>query len=182
MMFFCYVCYESLDGCKYLLVMVIYFVKSVFSFDFPFQCDKVKTRIMRMNISISGHHISVTDAMKDAVMDKLSKVERRFDQIQSIKVILSLDNHHSETSHAGHQNHKAEALMRVAGQEMFVSVSQDDMYQAINEMAEKLDRQIRKYKTKIERKNRRNKQDRLQVHELEAITDMDDMMDYGIAV
>ncbi len=113
------------------------------------------------NISISGHHISVSSAMKQAVYDKLRKVERHFDQIQSIRVILSLDNHHSEASHAGHHNHKAEAIMRIAGQEMFVSVSHDDMYQAINEMADKLDRQVRKYHKKVERQNRNNKRERL---------------------
>lgn len=107
-----------------------------------------------MNISISGHHLSVTEAMKAAVMDKLDKVERHFDQIQSIKVILSLDNHHGEVKSSGKNSHKAEAIMRVAGQEMFVQANADDMYQAINAMAEKLDRQVRKYKTKIERKSR----------------------------
>ncbi|WP_131668454.1 ribosome hibernation-promoting factor, HPF/YfiA family [Psychrobacter pygoscelis] len=112
-----------------------------------------------MNISISGHHISVTDAMKSAVMDKLEKVERHFDQIQSIKVILSLDNHRTETSHSGKNNHKAEAIMRVAGQEMFVQAYDDDMYLAINAMADKLDRQVRKYKTRIERKSRSPKRD-----------------------
>ncbi|HAM60255.1 MAG TPA: ribosome-associated translation inhibitor RaiA, partial [Psychrobacter sp.] len=45
-----------------------------------------------MNVSISGHHISVTDAMNTAVREKLEKIERHFDQIQSIQVILSLDN------------------------------------------------------------------------------------------
>ena len=112
-----------------------------------------------MNISISGHHISVTDAMKSAVMDKLEKVERHFDQIQSIKVILSLDNHRTEASHSGKNNHKAEAIMRVAGQEMFVQAYDDDMYLAINAMADKLDRQVRKYKTRIERKSRSSKRD-----------------------
>ncbi|PIE47694.1 MAG: ribosomal subunit interface protein [Gammaproteobacteria bacterium] len=120
-----------------------------------------------MNISISGHHVSITNGMRAAVMDKLSRVERRFDQIQSIKVILSLDNHHSETSHSGHQNHKAEAIMRVAGHEMFVSVSQDDMYQAINEMADKLDRQARKYKTKLDRKSRASKRLRLKSYRMD---------------
>ncbi|PNK60400.1 ribosome hibernation-promoting factor, HPF/YfiA family [Psychrobacter sp. FDAARGOS_221] len=103
-----------------------------------------------MNISISGHHITVTDAMKDMVMDKLSKVERHFDQIQSLKVILSLDS-------SGKKNNKAEAIMRVAGQEMFVQSNDDDMYKAIHEMADKLDRQIRKYKTRMDRKNRGTK-------------------------
>lgn len=108
-----------------------------------------------MNVSISGHHISITEAMKSAVMDKLAKVERHFDQIQSIKIILSLNNHRSDGSHSGKNNHKAEALLRVSGQEMFVQACDDDMYQAINSMADKLDRQVRKYKTRIERKARK---------------------------
>ncbi len=100
-----------------------------------------------MNVSISGHHISVTEAMDTAVREKLVKVERHFDQIQSIQVILSLDN-----SGGGKKSHKAEAILRVSGHEMFVQSYDDDMYKAINDMAEKLDRQVRKYKTRLERK------------------------------
>ena len=103
-----------------------------------------------MNVSISGHHISITDAMDKAVREKLEKVERHFDQIQSIKVILSLDN--SGASDGGKKTHKAEAIMRVAGQEMFVQALEDDMYKANNDMADKLDRQVRKYKTRQDRK------------------------------
>lgn len=103
-----------------------------------------------MNVSISGHHISVTDAMSTAVREKLEKIERHFDQIQSIQVILSLDN--SGANDGGKKSHKAEAIMRVSGQEMFVQSFDDDMYKAINEMADKLDRQVRKYKTRQERK------------------------------
>ena len=99
-----------------------------------------------MNVSISGHHISVTDAMNAAVQEKLDKIGRHFDQIQSIQVILSLDNSGAIKSH------KAEAIMRVSGKEMFVQALEDDMYKAINEMADKLDRQVRKYKTKLESK------------------------------
>ncbi len=103
-----------------------------------------------MNVSISGHHISITDAMNTAVREKLEKIERHFDQIQSIQVILSLDN--SGAGDGGKKSHKAEAIMRVSGQEMFVQAFEDDMYKAINEMADKLDRQVRKYKTRQERK------------------------------
>ena len=99
-----------------------------------------------MNVSISGHHISVTDAMNTAVQEKLDKIGRHFDQIQSIQVILSLDNSGAIKSH------KAEAIMRVSGKEIFVQALDDDMYKAINEMADKLDRQVRKYKTKLESK------------------------------
>ena len=103
-----------------------------------------------MNVSISGHHISVTDAMNTAVSEKLEKIERHFDQIQSIQVILSLDN--SGASDGGQKSHKAEAIMRVSGKEMFVQAFDEDMYKAINEMADKLDRQVRKYKTRQEAK------------------------------
>ncbi|MFC6204202.1 MULTISPECIES: ribosome hibernation-promoting factor, HPF/YfiA family [Psychrobacter] len=103
-----------------------------------------------MNVSISGHHISVTDAMNTAVREKLEKIERHFDQIQSIQVILSLDN--SGASDGGQKSHKAEAIMRVSGKEMFVQSFDDDMYKAINDMADKLERQVRKYKTRQEGK------------------------------
>ena len=106
-----------------------------------------------MNVSISGHHISVTDAMNTAVTEKMEKIERHFDQIQSIQVILSLDN--SGASDGGKKSHKAEAIMRVSGQEMFVQALDDDMYKAINEMADKLERQVRKYKTRQQNKKTR---------------------------
>ncbi len=106
-----------------------------------------------MNVSISGHHISVTDAMNTAVTEKMEKIERHFDQIQSIQVILSLDN--SGASDGGKKSHKAEAIMRVSGQEMFVQALDDDMYKAINEMADKLERQVRKYKTRQQDKKTR---------------------------
>ena len=106
-----------------------------------------------MNVSISGHHISVTDAMNTSVTEKMEKIERHFDQIQSIQVILSLDN--SGASDGGKKSHKAEAIMRVSGQEMFVQALDDDMYKAINEMADKLERQVRKYKTRQQDKKTR---------------------------
>jgi len=112
-----------------------------------------KDKDKHMNVSISGHHISVTEAMDAAVRDKLTRVERHFDQIQSIQVILSLDN--SGANDGGQKSHKAEAILRVSGQEMFVQAYDDDMYKAINEMADKLDRQVRKYKTRLERKKGR---------------------------
>ena len=100
-----------------------------------------------MNVSISGHHISITEAMETSVREKMAKIERHFDQIQSIQVILSLDN-----SGSGKKSHKAEAILRVSGNEMFVQSYDDDMYKAIHDMADKLDRQVRKYKTRLQDK------------------------------
>ena len=87
--------------------------------------------------------------MKEMVHEKLAKVERHFDQIHSMKVLLSLDNHHTEVSHKGQDNHKAEAILRVSGTEIFVQATADDMYASISKMADKLDRQIRKLNKKL---------------------------------
>ncbi len=101
-----------------------------------------------MQISISGHHVSVTPALAASIHEKLACVERHFDQIQSMKVMLSRDNHHSDCSHKGHQNHKAEAILRIPGAELFASASADDMYASILQLAQKLDRQILRHKQK----------------------------------
>lgn len=102
-----------------------------------------------MQIKITGHHISITPALEKTVNDKLAKVARHFDHINSMQVKLSLDNHHSESTHKGQKNHKAEVILRVPGQEIFVHVTDDDMYQSINKVAKKLDRKIRKHKNKL---------------------------------
>mgnify|MGYP003729692381 CR=1 FL=1 len=91
--------------------------------------------------------------LKIIIFEKLEKIERHFDQIQSIQVILSLDN--SGASDGGRKSHKAEAIMRVSGQEMFVQAQDDDMYKAFNEMSDKLERQVRKYKTRQQDKKTR---------------------------
>lgn len=102
-----------------------------------------------MQISIRGHHVSITPALEKSIHDKLAKVERHFDHINSLQVLLSLDNHHTEKTHKGQHNHKAEAILRVPGTELFAHASDDDMYTSIAKMADKLDRQIRKYKSKL---------------------------------
>jgi putative sigma-54 modulation protein len=101
-----------------------------------------------MHIKISGHHVSVTPAMEASICDKLARVERHFDQINSMQVVLSLDNHHTSCSHKGQHNHKAEAILRVPGAELFAQASADDMYASISMLCEKLDRQILRHKAK----------------------------------
>lgn len=94
-----------------------------------------------MQITISGHHVEVTQALKDYVFGKLSKVERHFDQITSMQVILSIDK----------LAQKAEATIRAAGAEIFANAESADMYAAIDELSDKLDRQIKRHKEKLQR-------------------------------
>lgn len=93
-----------------------------------------------MQMNISGHHVDVTPALKDYVASKLGKIERHFDHITSLQVILSIDK----------LVQKAEATIRAAGTEVFANAESEDMYAAIDLLTDKLDRQILKYKEKTQ--------------------------------
>ena len=58
-----------------------------------------------MHINLTGHHLDLTDPLRDYVNEKLSKLERHFDHVTKLHVILGIEKH----------QHKAEATMHVAG-------------------------------------------------------------------
>lgn len=91
-----------------------------------------------MNITVTGHHVVVTDAIRDYVTAKMEKVTRLYDEVISISVILSVDK----------LEQKAEVTVRVRGKEIFVESKAEDLYAAIDGMEEKISRQIVKYKQK----------------------------------
>lgn len=91
-----------------------------------------------MNLTITGHHVEVTQAIRDYVSGKLDRVTRHFDNVTSITVILSVEK----------LQQKAEATVHVRGKDIFVESDNGDMYAAIDSMIDKLDRQVIKYKQK----------------------------------
>ena len=95
-----------------------------------------------MQINLSGHHVEVTDALREFVHNKLGKLERHFDHINSTDVTLSVEK----------QRQKAEATVRVSGSDLFASVEEEDMYAAIDKLIDKLDRQVIKHKEKRQSK------------------------------
>jgi putative sigma-54 modulation protein len=91
-----------------------------------------------MQLNISGHHIELTDALKDYVNTKMEKLERHTDQISNTRVTLSVVK----------QRQTAEATLHVTGGEINAKAQNDDMYAAIDQLVDKLDRQILKHKEK----------------------------------
>ena len=91
-----------------------------------------------MQLNVSGHHVQVTDSLRNYVSAKLGKVERRFDRITNIKVILSVDK----------QRQKAESTIHTSGGEIYAAAEHSDLYTAIDQLADKLDRQLIKKKEK----------------------------------
>lgn len=91
-----------------------------------------------MNLKITGHHIEVTDAIREYVVSKLDRVIRHFDGVTSVTVILSVEK----------LVQKSEVTVHVRGKDIFVESTDADLYAAIDAMTDKLDRQVIKYKQK----------------------------------
>ncbi len=91
-----------------------------------------------MQISLTGHHVDVTDALKNYVDGKFERLERHFDQVINVHVILTVEK----------LRQKAEATININGANVFADAVHEDMYAAIDGLIDKLDRQVIKYKEK----------------------------------
>lgn len=97
-----------------------------------------------MQVNVSGHHVEVTDSLRNYVTTKLERLERHFDHITNMTVILSVEK----------QRQKAESTIHVSGGEIFADAEHEDLYAAIDMMTDKLDRQLIKLKEKRQSRKR----------------------------
>lgn len=102
-----------------------------------------------MNLTISGHHLDITPAMREYVSNKLERVSRRFDQVTDVRVLLSLDNQRDKN-----KRQRAECTIHLKGGELFAESAHEDMYAAIDELMDKLDRQVIRHKDKLKAHDR----------------------------
>jgi putative sigma-54 modulation protein len=93
-----------------------------------------------MQINITGHHVDLTDALRDYVNTKFDKLERHFDHITNVQVTLTVQG----------QQQEAEATVNLSGGELFAKAQADDMYAALDGLIDKLDRQVVKHKEKMQ--------------------------------
>ncbi|MEI5639757.1 MULTISPECIES: ribosome hibernation promoting factor [unclassified Pseudoalteromonas] len=94
-----------------------------------------------MQLNLTGRHVEITDSLRDYVTNKFAKLERHFDHINNVHVILDVEK----------LVQKAEATLHVNGGELFASTEHQDMYAAIDKLIDKLDRQVIKHKEKLTR-------------------------------
>ncbi|MCG3169096.1 MAG: Ribosome hibernation promoting factor [Pseudomonadales bacterium] len=93
-----------------------------------------------MQINLSGHHVEVTAPLREYVASKLGRLERHESKITHADVVLNVEK----------LRHRIEATIRMAGAELFATAEADDMYAAIDALADKLDRQLNKHKGKTQ--------------------------------
>jgi putative sigma-54 modulation protein len=91
-----------------------------------------------MNINLTGRHLEITPAIREHVTSKLGKIKRHFDNLIDISVILSVDK----------LQQKAEATVHMSGKTVFAETNDSNLYVAIDNLIDLLDRQILKHKEK----------------------------------
>ena len=92
-----------------------------------------------MQINLTGHHVDITEPLREFVHEKFERLERHFDHINNVHVVLSIEK----------LRQIAEAKLHVNGGEIFANSEHQDMYAAIDCLIDKLDRQVIKHKEKL---------------------------------
>ena len=101
-----------------------------------------------MNLTISGHHLEVTPALRGYVTTKLERISRHFDQMVDVQVRLTVDNLKEKDL-----RQRAECNIHVKGKDLFAESAHADLYAAVDNLADKLDRQVLRYKGKSQDHN-----------------------------
>ncbi|CAM3052374.1 ribosome hibernation-promoting factor, HPF/YfiA family [Acinetobacter celticus] len=99
-----------------------------------------------MQITIRGHHLTVTPAIEEDIRLKFAEMTKHLDQVNSMQVKLMKDHQVDQRSRKGSLNHIAEAIIRLPGAELFAQATADDMYTSIKKMTEKLKRQLHRHR------------------------------------
>ena len=97
-----------------------------------------------MNLNVSGHHVEVTPAIRSYVRAKIERVTRHFDHVIDAHVILTVEK----------LRQKAEVTLHVPGRDLHCECENADLYAAIDLLADKLDRQVLRYKDKLQDKSK----------------------------
>jgi putative sigma-54 modulation protein len=92
-----------------------------------------------MQLNLTGHHMDITPALRSYIENKFERLERHFEQMTNVHVILSIEK----------ERQKAEATIHVNRGNIYADSQHEDMYAAIDALVDKLDRQVKKHKEKL---------------------------------
>ena len=91
-----------------------------------------------MQLDLSGHHVEVTQAMRSYVLKRFERITRHFEQVIYVHCVLTVEK----------LRHKAEATLNLRGNKIYADATEPNMYAAIDALADKLDRCVKKHKEK----------------------------------
>lgn len=91
-----------------------------------------------MHLSLTGHHVEITPALRGYVEKKFERVTRHFDHVIDVHCVLTVEK----------LLQKAEATLHMRGETVHAVAEEQDMYAAIDALTDKLDRRVVKHKEK----------------------------------
>ena len=92
-----------------------------------------------MQINLTCHHVEITESLRDYLTNKFDKIERFFDQINIVHVVLNVEK----------MQQIAEATLHVNQGEIHAKADAPNMYAAIDALTDKLIKQLTKHKEKM---------------------------------
>src|SRR3954470_9091796 len=98
-----------------------------------------------MNLTISGHHLAVTPALRTYVTTKLDRITRHFDQVVDIKVLLTVEKQKEKE-----RRQRAECRIHVKGNAMFAESAHQPLNAALHQLGDKVARQVGRHKTRMQ--------------------------------
>jgi len=91
------------------------------------------------NITVTGRHVLVTDAMKDFAQEKISKIEKFTNRIIDVTIRMDIQK----------LDHRVDIVMMVGNLKIKSSATTTDMYASIDQAVHKLEKQLLKYQDKL---------------------------------
>ena len=96
-----------------------------------------------MNLTISGHHLEITPAIRSHVESKLDRMKRNFDGVIDISVLLAVDNVSDKE-----KSQRAEIRLNLSGKTLHAESVAQDLYAAIDILMDKLRKAAKQYQIK----------------------------------
>ncbi len=92
-----------------------------------------------MQLSVTGHHVEITAALRSYVEKKLERLVRHSDHVLDAHCVLTVEK----------LMQRAETTLHLRGETVHALAVHQDMYAAIDALTDKLERLVRKHKEKI---------------------------------
>jgi len=94
-----------------------------------------------MEISVSGRHIEVTESIREYAIKRVGKLSRYYDRVRSAEVVADKSDKHG---------FEVETIVHVDQHDPFIAKDHhDDLYACIDQVVEKLERQLTDHKEKL---------------------------------
>lgn len=106
-----------------------------------------------MQVTVTGRNIELTPSLKEYLIDKLARSQKHFDHILNVTALLSVAKNPSVAA-----SQTAEVTIKLNGAVIRGEESTENMYASIDLVADKIERQLRKYKTRYYHKGNKAKE------------------------